>query len=148
MRRRGAKTTMAAQYWLMKSEPYAYSWQQLVKDGKGRWDGVRNFSARNNLRRMKPGDLSLFYHSNVGKEVVGVMKIAREAYADPTAEGGDWSAVDVTPVQALAAPVTLSRMRQDPAFADCLLLKRSRLSVMPISASHFRRILKLAKTKL
>lgn len=139
---------MAAQYWLMKSEPYAYSWQQLVKDKRGRWDGVRNFSARNNLRRMKLAELVLFYHSNVGKEVVGVMEIVREAYPDPTAQDGDWSAVDVAPTTALAVPVTLAQMREDPAFADCLLLRRSRLSVMPLSAAHFRRILKLAKTKL
>jgi predicted RNA-binding protein with PUA-like domain len=139
---------MAARYWLMKSEPYAYAWDQLVNDGRGTWDGVRNFSARNNLRDMKVGDLALFYHSNIGKEVVGVMEVVREAYPDATATSGDWSVVDVAPKQALVRPVTLAELREDDAFTDCLLLRRSRLSVMPISAAHFRRILKLGKTKL
>ncbi|EYF01517.1 Hypothetical protein CAP_8078 [Chondromyces apiculatus DSM 436] len=135
-------------YWLMKSEPYKYSFAQLVKDGQTRWDGVRNYEARNNLREMKIGDLALFYHSNDGKSVAGVARIKREAYPDPSAPDEDWSAVDVEPVAPLKVQVSLDTIRDDPAFAEIALLKRSRLSVVPVSKEHFDRILKLGKTKI
>ncbi len=139
---------MAAKYWLVKSEPYKYSWDDLLRDKRTFWDGVRNFEARNNLRAMKKGDLVLFYHSNVGKEVVGVARVAREAYADSTAKEGDWSVVDVQPVKPLEAPVTLAAIKADKALSDIALLRRSRLSVVPVSAAHFKRILELGKTRL
>jgi predicted RNA-binding protein with PUA-like domain len=139
---------MPRQYWLMKSEPFKYSFAQLVRDGQTMWDGVRNFEARNNLRAMKVGDLALFYHSNEGKAVVGVARIKREAYADPTAPGEDWSVVDVEPVLPLKAPVSLDAIRSDDSLADIQLLKRSRLSVVPVSKEHFDAILKMGKTKL
>lgn len=133
----------------MKSEPNKYAYTQLVRDGRTHWDGVRNFEARNNLRAMKVGDLTLFYHSNEGKDIVGVAKIVREAYPDPSAdEGEDWSVVDLAPVTALKEPVSLETIRSDPALADIALLKRSRLSVVPISREHFEHILGLGKTRL
>ncbi len=139
---------MSRQYWLMKSEPLKYSYQQLVRDGQTMWDGVRNFEARNNLRGMKVGDLVLFYHSNDGKAVVGVARVKREAYADPTAPDEDWSVVDVEPVTAIKAPVSLDAIRSEPDFADIALLKRARISVVPVSKDHFERVLKMGKTKL
>lgn len=135
-------------HWLVKSEPYKYSFEALLEDKLTSWDGVRNFEARNNLRAMKRGDLLLFYHSNEGKAVVGVAKVAREAYPDATAEEGDWSVVDVAPVKALAAPVSLDVIRADGALANMQLLRRSRLSVVPVTPEEFRRILELGKTKL
>lgn len=135
-------------HFLVKSEPYKYAFEQLVKDKKTRWDGVRNFEARNNLRAMSVGDLLLYYHSNEGKAVVGVAKVVRTAYPDPTAEEGDWSAVDVAPVQALKEPVTLDAIRADPKLADIQLLRRSRLSVVPVTPAEFKRVLELGKTKL
>lgn len=138
---------MSRQHWLMKSEPSKYSYAQLVRDGETRWDGVRNYEARNNMRAMKAGDLALFYHSNEGKAVVGVARIKREAYPDPTAPEEDWSVVDVEPVVSVKAPVTLEAIRGEPDLAEIQLLKRSRLSVVPISREHFDRILKMGKTK-
>jgi predicted RNA-binding protein with PUA-like domain len=132
----------------MKSEPNKYSFAQLVRDKKTMWDGVRNFEARNNIRAMKAGDLVLFYHSLEGKAVVGVARICREAYEDPTAPGEDWSVVDVEPVAQLKAPVPLDTIRGEPDLADIQLLKRSRLSVVPVTKAHFDRILKLGKTKI
>jgi predicted RNA-binding protein with PUA-like domain len=139
---------MSRQYWLMKSEPFKYSFAQLVRDGQTMWDGVRNFEARNNLRAMKAGDLVLFYHSNDGKAVVGVARIKRAAYADPTAPEEDWSVVDVEPLVPLKAQVSLETIRSEPDLAEIQLLKRSRLSVVPVSKDHFDRILKLGKTKV
>jgi predicted RNA-binding protein with PUA-like domain len=136
------------QHWLVKSEPYKYSFEALLRDKQTSWDGVRNFEARNNLRAMKSGDLLLFYHSNEGKAVVGIAKVAREAYPDATAEEGDWSVVDVAPVKALASPVSLDVIRTDKALANMQLLRRSRLSVVPVTPEEFRRILELGKTKL
>lgn len=136
------------QHWLIKSEPSKYAWVQLVRDGKTMWDGVRNFEARNSLRAMKRGDLCLFYHSNEGKEVVGIAKVLTEAYPDPTAVGEDWSVVDIAPTKTLAHPVPLEAIKSDPELADIALLKRSRLSVVPLSKAHFDHILKLARTKL
>jgi predicted RNA-binding protein with PUA-like domain len=139
---------MPRHYWLMKSEPSKYSYAQLVRDGKTVWDGVRNFEARNNLRAMKLGDLALFYHSNEGKAVVGVARIAREAYPDVTAEEEDWSVVEVEPVSQVKVPVTLDTIRGETSLIDIQLLKRSRLSVVPVTKDHFDRILKLGKTRL
>jgi predicted RNA-binding protein with PUA-like domain len=135
-------------HWLVKSEPYKYSFEVLVSDKQTSWDGVRNFEARNNLRAMKRGDLLLFYHSNEGKAVVGIATVAREAYPDPTADEGDWSVVDVAPVKALTSPVSLDVIRGDKALANMQLLRRSRLSVVPVTPQEFRRILELGKTKL
>lgn len=139
---------MSRQYWLMKSEPSKYSFAQLTRDGHTMWDGVRNFEARNHMRAMKAGDLVLFYHSNDGKEIVGVARIKRDAYADPTAPGEDWSVVDVEPLLPLKLHVSLEAIRSEPDLAEIALLKRSRLSVVPISKEHFDRILKMAKTKV
>jgi predicted RNA-binding protein with PUA-like domain len=137
-----------AAHFLVKSEPNTYSFADLLKDKKTRWDGVRSFEARNNLRAMKAGDLLLFYHSSEGKAVVGVARVAREAYPDPTAKGEDWSAVDVEPVKALAEPVTLAAIKGDAALFDIALVKRSRLSVVPLTPAHFKRVLAMGKTKL
>jgi len=134
-------------YFLAKSEPGTYAFARLVKDKKTVWDGVRNFEARNNLRRMKKGDLVLFYHSGDDKAVVGIAKVLREAYPDPTSDE-DWSAVDLAPVKPLAEPVSLAQMKGDPAFGGLSLLKKSRLSVLPVSPEHFARILTLGKTKV
>jgi len=139
---------MAKGYFLVKSEPDKYPWQKLVTDKKAVWDGVRSFEARNNLRAMKKGDLVLFYHSNIGKEIVGVASVSKEAYADPTATEGDWSVVELTPKKALATPVTLAQIKADKALAQIALIKRSRLSVVPITDTEFTHILGLAKTKL
>jgi predicted RNA-binding protein with PUA-like domain len=138
---------MARSYWLVKSEPDVYAYAQLVKDGKTVWDGVRNFMARNNLRAMKEGDLVFFYHSNVGKEVVGVARVVREAYPDPKAKGEDWSAVDIAPAFALGKPVTLDTIKKDPKLEGLQLISHSRLSVVPVSEAHFDRILALGDTK-
>jgi predicted RNA-binding protein with PUA-like domain len=138
---------MARGYWLIKSEPDVYPYAKLVEDGKTVWDGVRNFQARNNLRAMKEGDLVFFYHSNVGKEVVAVARVVREAYPDPKAKGEDWSAVDVAPAFELAKPVTLDAIKKDPKLAGFQLITHSRLSVVPVSEPHFDRILALADTK-
>jgi predicted RNA-binding protein with PUA-like domain len=134
-------------YWLIKSEPDKYPFDQLVKDKKTRWDGVRNFTARNNLRAMKKGDLALYYHSNEGKSVVGVAEVVREHYQDPTTDG-DFSAVDFAPVKALAEPVTLAQMRDTPKLAGMVVLKQGRLSVSPVTASEFQAVLAAGKTKL
>jgi predicted RNA-binding protein with PUA-like domain len=139
---------MDAQYWLVKQEPTDYSWDDFEREGETSWTGVRNFQARNNLRGMKKGDLVLFYHSGENREVVGVARVAREAYPDPTAREGDWSAVDLKPVKKLAEPVTLQRIKGDPAFKEMPLVRTSRLSVMPITAAHFSRIVELSGTKL
>jgi len=138
---------MATSYWLAKSEPYKYPYTQLEQDERTRWDGVRNFEARNNLRAMKKGDLLLFYHSNEGKEIVGIARVVKEAYADPTAEEGDWSVVDIAPHKALKKPVSLATIKADPALANMQLLRRSRLSVVPVSPEEFRHILALSGTK-
>ena len=134
--------------WLVKSEPFKYSWQQLVTDGKARWDGIRNFEARNNLRAMKKGDLCLFYHSNEGKEIVGVAEVVKEAYPDPTADEGDWSVVDLAPKKPLAVPVSLATIKADKKLTDIEMLRRNRLSVTKVLPTELTRILQLAKTKL
>ncbi|MBN1204524.1 MAG: EVE domain-containing protein [Myxococcaceae bacterium] len=136
------------QYWLIKSEPSVYPYAQLEKDGKADWTGVRNFEARNNLRAMKPGDRCLYYHSNVGKAVVGVAKVLTAAGPDPTAPGEDWASVEVAPVVSFKEPVELATIKKTPALKDMQLLTRSRISVVPVTADHFKLVLKLGKTAL
>ena len=135
-------------HWLVKQEPEKYPWAQFVKDKGTYWDGVRNYQARNNLRAMKTGDLVLYYHSVSEKAVVGVAKVTREAYPDPTATEGDWSVVDLKPVRAVVVAVTLAQIKADAKLAGMGLLKQSRLSVSPLSAAEFKRVLKLGNTKL
>jgi predicted RNA-binding protein with PUA-like domain len=134
-------------YWLVKSEPDAFSWDQQVANGIEPWTGVRNFMARNNLRAMKKGDLAFFYHSNIGKEIVGVVRVAREAYPDTTAEKGDWSAVDMQAVGPMPKPVSLATIKDTPALADIALVRQSRLSVMPITPEHWKLICKMGGWK-
>jgi predicted RNA-binding protein with PUA-like domain len=123
-------------HWLVKQEPDAYSWDQFVHDKGTSWTGVRNFQARNNLRAMKKGDEVFYYHSVTGKSVVGTARVVREAYADPTAEDGDWSCVDLIPRQAFRTPVTLEEIKAEPALRDIALLRQSRLSVMPLTSAE------------
>ena len=137
---------MARRYWLVKSEPGAYSWDDLVKDRSTYWEGVRNLQARNNLKGMKKGDLVLFYHSNVGKDVVGIARVTKPAYRDPSSDDERWVVVDVEPVKPMTEPVSLARIRAEPALRDVGLVRQSRLSVMPIEGPHFRHILKLGRT--
>ena len=134
-------------HWLVKQEPTDYPFSRLVKDGRTRWDGVRSFQARNSLKAMAEGDLVLYYHSGDEKAVVGLAEVARATYADPTAEEGDWVAVDLAPRKPLRAPVTLAQVKADGALRDLPLLKQSRLSVMPVEAAAFERILALGRTK-
>jgi predicted RNA-binding protein with PUA-like domain len=135
-------------YWLVKSEPEAYSWTQFVKDGNAAWTGVRNFAARNNLRAMKKDDLVFFYHSGEEKSVIGLARVAKEYYPDATADEGDWSAVDLTPEKSLSKPVTLAQIKADENFQEMKLAKESRLSVSPMTEAQFKRLLRLAETKL
>jgi predicted RNA-binding protein with PUA-like domain len=137
---------MSKQHWLVKQEPEAYSWDDFVKEGRAAWTGVRNFQARNNLRAMKKGDTLLFYHSVSEKRVVGIAKVDKPAYPDPTAEEGDWSAVDLIPAMPVSEPVTLEQIKADPILKDLPLVRNSRLSVTPVTDTQFLRILKLAKT--
>jgi predicted RNA-binding protein with PUA-like domain len=132
----------------MKSEPFKYSWAQLVADGKTYWDGVRNYEARNNLAAMKKGDLAFYYHSNEGKEIVGIAEVVGEAYPDPTAEDPQWVVVDVAPVVPFVQPVTLATIKADPKLSEIALVKRGRLSVVPITSAEFRYVAKLGKTKV
>src|SRR3989440_4336226 len=126
--------------WLVKQEPEAYSWDTFVKAGEAAWTGVRNFQARNNLRSMKKGDLVFFYHSVSEKQVVGLARVERESYPDPTATEGDWSAVDLVPVRDLRKPVSLQTIKADKILAQIPLVKQSRLSVTPLTEAQFRRI--------
>lgn len=137
---------MAQSYWLVKQEPQSYSWDDFVKERGSAWTGIRNFQARNNLRSMKKGDYALFYHSGEAKEIVGLAKVAKVAYEDPTAREGDWSAVDLKPVKPLQKPVSLKAIKTDPLLQDMLLVRNSRLSVSPVSAEQFKRLLQLAET--
>ena len=136
------------QYWLVKQEPEAYSWSMLLKERRTAWTGVRNFQARNNLRSMKKGDLVLFYHSVTEKQVVGITRVATEAYPDPTATEGDWSCVDLIPVKPLLQPIGLGVMKADTVLRDMPLLKQTRLSVVPVTERQFLRLLKLGNTSL
>ena len=139
---------MARGHWLVKSEPFKYGWERFEADGRTCWDGVRNHEARNNLASMKRGDLALFYHSNEGKEAVGVARVVREHYPDPSAEDPRWLAVDLAPVAPLASPVGLQEIKADPELAEIALVRRSRLSVVPITKPEFERVLRLGRTRL
>ena len=135
-------------HWLVKSEPESYSWPDFVKEGRAAWTGVRNFQARNNLRAMKKGDLVLFYHSGSQKQVVGLARVACDAYPDPTADEGDWFCVDLTPVKDMTKPVTLTTIKADSLVKDIPMVKNSRLSVTPLTKTQFERLLFLAETRL
>jgi len=130
-------------HWLVKSEPFKYSWEKFNKDGRTFWDGVRNYQARNNLREMKEGDLVLFYHSNEGKNVVGIAKIVKEFYQDPTTDDKNWVVVDLVPFQSLKNPVTLEQIKAEESLKDISLVKQGRLSVMPLKATEFDKILEM-----
>ncbi len=130
-------------YWLVKSEPETYSWAQLVKDGQTAWTGVRNFAARNYLRAMKRGDLVFYYHSGEEKQIVGLARVVKEAYPDPTAKEGDWSCVDLAPVQPLTKPVSLAAIKADKELRDMPFVKQSRLSVAPMTNAQFKQLLQL-----
>lgn len=134
-------------YWAVKSEPETYSWDAFVAEGRTAWTGVRNYQARNNLRAMKTGDPVLFYHSGTGKEVVGLAKVVKAAYADPTAKEGDWVCVELAPVKPLAAFVSLARLKADKILRDLVLARNSRLSVSPVTEVQFNRLLELAETR-
>ncbi len=135
---------MAKQSWLIKSEPFKYPFEKLVADGRAVWDGVRNYEARNNLRAMSKGDTCLFYHSSEGKAVVGLAKVARPAYPDPSSDE-DWSAVDVEPVRALKRPVTLDEMRAHSVLKGMMIFRRPRLSVVPVSGDELDAVVELSK---
>ena len=131
-------------HWLVKSEPFKYSFDQLLKDKKTFWDGVRNYQARNNLREMKKGDLVLFYHSNEGKEVVGIAKVAKEYYQDPTTTDPNWVVVELSPVERLKKPVTLETIKQNKKLENIGLVKQGRLSVMAVKPEEFDEILAMS----
>ncbi len=131
------------QYFLVKSEPFKYSWDEFVKDGSTFWDGVRNYQARNNMKDMKVGDLVLFYHSNEGKNVVGIAKVVKEFYQDPTTEDDRWVVVDLAPVETLKNPVSLATIKADEHLADISLIRQGRLSVTTLKAEEFDRIVEL-----
>lgn len=139
---------MARQHWILKSEPSTYGFARLQQEQRTEWSGIRNFAARLHLRAAKEGDLALFFHTGEEKAVVGVAKLSSGPHPDPTAPGEDWTSVEVAPVKALAAPVPLAALKADPAFKELPMLKQGRLSVSPISAPLFARVLKLGKTKL
>jgi predicted RNA-binding protein with PUA-like domain len=132
-----------SRHWLVKSEPSAYSWSDLVREKKTAWTGVRNFQARNNLRAMKRGDLVLFYQSVTDPSVQGISQVVKEAYPDPTATEGDWSCVDLIPVKPFPSPVTLSAIKAERSLAEISLIKQSRLSVMPMTEKEYERIVEL-----
>lgn len=134
-------------YWLVKSEPSTYSWDDLVRDGNTRWDGVRNYQARNNLSAMKKGDLVLYYHSGAAPEVVGIAKVAKESYRDPTADDERWVAVDLAPVKPLKSPVPLDDIKKEKRLKDFSLIKQGRLSVMPVTKEEYEVILGLGSGK-
>lgn len=134
---------MAKNYWLVKQEPTVYSWSSFVREGGAGWTGVRNFQARNNLRAMKMGDLVFFYHSVTEKQVVGIAKVKKTAYSDPTANEGDWSAVDLAPWKVLEKPVALAAIKADPALKTMALLRQSRLSVTPVTSEQALRLFEL-----
>src|SRR2546423_4655880 len=133
------------QFWLVKSEPSGYSWANLVADGKTAWTGVRNFTARNNLRAMRKGDTVFFYHSVTDKAVQGIASVLREAYPDQTAKEGDWSAVDLAPEKALSRPVSLDEIKRNPKLKEMALLRLSRLSVQPVTRTQFEEIVRMSK---
>jgi predicted RNA-binding protein with PUA-like domain len=131
-------------FWLVKQEPSSYSWSDFVAEGETAWTGVRNYTARNNLRKMKSGDEVLFYHSGEEKAVVGIARVTRPAYPDTTAKAGDWSAVDLTPIKPLLQPVTLRQIKNKPRLKHIPLVRQSRLSVMPLGKAEFGEIVKMS----
>lgn len=135
------------QYWLMKSEPFKYSWQQLVEDKKTFWDGVRNYAARNNMKAMKKGDLVFFYHSNEGKEIVGIAKVVKEFYQDPTIDDDRWVAVDIKAVKPMKTPVSLAMIKAEPKLKEMELVRLMRLSVGKVSKKEFEVVLKMGEVK-
>ena len=138
---------MTTQYWLVKSEPEAYSWDDLVRDGRTDWTGVRNYQARNHLKAMRPGDRVFFYASVTTKAVLGLAEVSRTAFPDTTADEDGWVAVELKPVRALPSPVTLDQVKAAPALKDTALLRQSRLSVMPLTAAEFKAVSKLGGLK-
>ena len=134
-------------YWLVKSEPFKYSWEQFEKDKNTFWDGVRNYQARNNLKAMKKGDLVMWYHSNEGKEVVGIAKVVKEFYQDPTTEDTNWVVVDLAPFKKLKKTVTLEQIKEDKRLQNIALVRQGRLSVCPLKAEEFDAILDLSESK-
>lgn len=133
-------------YWLVKSEPHKYSWEKFNQDGRTFWDGVRNYQARNNLKAMKEGDLVLYYHSNEGKEVVGIAKVVKEFYQDPTTDDANWVVVDLSPMESLKKPVTLEQIKADERLQNISLVKQGRLSVMGLKPEEFDRVIELANS--
>ncbi len=135
-------------FWLIKSEPDVYGYQKLESEGTGTWDGVRNYQARNNLRAMKLGDLCLFYHSNIGLEIVGIAIVSREHFPDTTAEKGDWSAIEVQPFKPFSKPVNLPTIKAHPDLQQMLLVRNPRISVMPVSPAEMEILLKMGETEI
>ena len=131
------------QYWLMKSEPSAYSWQQLNKDGKTGWTGVRNFQASANMKKMQKGDRVFFYHSNEGLEIVGIMEVAKEYHPDPTDKTAKFGMVEVKPVAPVPTPVSMKEIKATPSLKDMVLVKNSRLSVQPVTAAEWKQVCKM-----
>ncbi|HEY0656415.1 MAG TPA: EVE domain-containing protein [Chryseosolibacter sp.] len=134
-------------YWLVKSEPFKYSWDQFVKDGKTFWDGVRNYGARNNLKAMKKGDQVLFYHSNEGLAIVGIAEVAKESYQDPTTMDPNWVVVDLKPVKTMPKPVTLAQIKAEPSLSDMDLVRLSRLSVGRVKEREYKKVLAMGGIK-
>ncbi|MFL5742230.1 MAG: EVE domain-containing protein [Flavisolibacter sp.] len=132
-------------YWLVKSEPSVYSWEQLEKDGQTRWDGIRNYAARLHLRAMKKGDQVFFYHSNQGLDIVGIAQVVKEAYPDPTAKEGDWVAVDIKPLKKLKHPVSMQQIKTDKRLKDMALVRIGRLSVQPVKEDEYEVVMELSK---
>lgn len=131
-------------YWLIKSEPFKYSWEQFEKDQRTMWDGVRNYAARNFLKSMKKGEEALFYHSNEGLEIVGIAKVVKEFYQDPTTDEEAWVVVDFAPSKRLTNPVSLAAIKKEPALANMALVKLSRLSVQPVTEDEWKQVMKMA----
>ncbi|GGD76081.1 EVE domain-containing protein [Croceicoccus mobilis] len=136
---------MAKRYWLMKSEPNVYSWDDMVEEGEGTWDGVRNYRARNNLQAMKKGEKFFFYHSNIGLEIVGIGEISEAGIGDPTDDTGKWAAVKVKPVEKLPAPVTLKEIKAEDSLEEMELRKLMRLSVCEVRPDEWKKILSMSK---
>ncbi len=134
-------------YWLIKSEPFKYAWEQFVADGSTFWDGVRNYAARNNLRSMKKGDLAFFYHSNEGLEIVGIAKVVKESYQDPTTDETAWLVVDFKPHQKLKKPVSLATIKATPSLANMALIRLGRLSVQPVLEEEWEIIMAMSEGK-
>ena len=134
-------------YWLVKSEPFKYSWEQFVKDGKTFWDGVRNYGARNNLKAMKKGDHVFFYHSNEGLAIVGIAEVVKEAYQDPTTSDSSWVAVDLKPIKPMPRPVTLAQIKAEPALENMDLVRLSRLSVGTVKEKEYEKVLTMGGIK-